>query len=395
MPCTSKNKSAAGSGSIRKKTVTRNGKKYTYWEGRFTTGYDPGTGKQIQRSVTGKNQSEVRKKMASATVEVDEGTFISPSKITLGEWLDTWLTDYTGMVKPRTLENYTMWINNRIKPGLGAVKLQALSSPDIQHFYNDLQKGKKPLSAKSIKNLHGVLHKALQQAVRLGYIRLNPSDACVLPRIEKAVIRPFDDKAIAKFLKAIQGHPYENLYLLALFTGMRESEILGLKWADVSFGNGTIYICRQLQRVNGEYRFQSPKSGKTRTLFPAPSVMDALRRERIRQAEWKLQAGAAWENDNELVFTNQVGRHLSAQTVYLYFKKLATSIGCPDARFHDLRHSYAIAALQSGDDIKTLQENLGHHAAAFTLDTYAHVTQTMKQESANRMESFILRVASS
>lgn len=120
--------------------------------------------------------------------------------------------------------------------------------------------------------------------------------------------------------------------------------------------------------------------------------MDALKTQRRRQLEWRMKAGPMWE-DTGLVFTNEQGHNLSAQTVYLHFKKLAERAGFPDARFHDLRHSYAVASLRSGDDIKTVQENLGHHTAAFTLDVYGHVTEQMKKDSAQRMERFIKGVS--
>ena len=122
--------------------------------------------------------------------------------------------------------------------------------------------------------------------------------------------------------------------------------------------------------------------------MPAQSVMAILKEQYRHQAELRLKAGELWENSN-LVFTDELGRNLSAQTVYLHFKKLAEQIGIPEARFHDLRHSYAVAALRSGDDIKTVQENLGHHTAAFTLDVYGHVTEQMQKDSSNRMEQFI------
>jgi len=117
--------------------------------------------------------------------------------------------------------------------------------------------------------------------------------------------------------------------------------------------------------------------------------MQLLASQRKAQNELRLKAGALWSNPLNLVFTNEAGKNLCAQTVYLNFKKLAAAAGVPAARFHDLRHSYAVAALRSGDDIKTVQENLGHHTAAFTLDTYAHVTEEMKRESARRMDGFI------
>ena len=173
-------KAAAGTGTIRKKTITKNGKTYEYWEGRFTTGYDPGTGKQIQRSITAKTQKEVAKKLKEATAAIDAGTYTAPSKMTVGQWLDIWTAEYLGGVKPRTVDNYKGVVKSRIKPGLGAVKLEALTPHTIQNYYNVLSK--EGLAPKTVKNIHGILHKALQQAVANGYIKTNPADHCILPR---------------------------------------------------------------------------------------------------------------------------------------------------------------------------------------------------------------------
>ncbi len=386
-----KKRAAQGSGTIRKKTVTKNGQEYTYWESRVTIGRDPGTGKQIQRSFTGKTQKEVRQKMQAAAVERDNGTYQEPARITVSEWLDTWEADYLGDVKPFTKASYHTQTTNHIKPALGAVKLQALTAPQIQRFYNSLQKGEKPLSAKTIKNIHGVLHRALQQAVDVGFIRYNPSDACKLPRIIKKDIKPLDESQITAFLNAIKGHRYETLFTVTLFTGLREGEALGLKWDCVDFDKGVILVDKQLQREkkkNGEYIFASLKNDKARTITPAPWIMQILRQHRSAQIEQRFKARELWE-DSGLVFTNELGHHLAIHTVYKDFKKVVASIGCPDARFHDLRHSYAVASIRAGDDIKTVQGNLGHATAAFTLDVYGHVTDQMKQASANRMQGFI------
>lgn len=389
---------AQGAGTIRKKTVTRNGKDYTYWEARVTVGRDPGTGKQIQKSFTGKTQKEVREKMQAAAVEVNNNAYVEPSKMTVGQWLDIWLAEYLGGVKPRTALAYKDTIRLHLNPAFGAVKLSALDAPKIQRYYNLLQKREKPLSPKSIKDIHGVLHKALQQAVDLGYLKFNPSDACKLPRIEKADIKPLDDEAISKFLEVARGHKYEYVYITTLFTGMREGEVLGLTWDCVDFKSGTILINKQLQKVppsGGEYVFVSPKNNKSRRITPAPSVMAVLKAQQRKQIEQVCEANGMWDNSQNLVFTNELGRNLSPHTVYLNFKKLIAEAGYPDTRFHDLRHSYAVAALQAGDDIKTVQENLGHHAAAFTLDVYGHVTEKMKSDSAARMEAFIQNVSES
>ena len=387
-------KAAAGTGTIRKKTVMRAGKPYTYWEARYTAGYDPGTGKQIQRSITGKTQKEVAQKLKAATTAIDEGTYTAPSKMTVGQWLDIWTEEYLGGVKPRTIDSYKATIRNHLKPGLGAVKLESLNAHTIQSLYNTLGDDQKNLSPKSIKNVHGVLHKALQQAVANGYIRFNPTDACVLPKVLKKELRPLDEDLITAFLRAIKGHRYEDLFTVTLFTGMREGEVLGLLWDCVDLDKGTVTVNKQLQKVRGskgEYQLMPTKNSKGRCITVAPYVIGILRKVKKKQLETRLRYGEIWENTG-FVFTDELGKHLKHQTVYLDFKKIMVAIGSPDTRFHDLRHSYAVASIKSGDDIKTVQENLGHATAAFTLDVYGHVTEQMKKESAARMEQFIKAV---
>lgn len=147
-------RNAPGTGSIRKKIVHRNGQEYTYWEARLTVGFDAGTGKQVQRSFTGKTQKEVRQRMQAAAVAINTGTYTEPSKITVGEWLDLWSADYLGGVKPFTVISYANQIRNHIKPALGAVRLEALDTNVIQRFYNSLQsgsQGKKQLPPKPSK----------------------------------------------------------------------------------------------------------------------------------------------------------------------------------------------------------------------------------------------------
>ncbi|MEI3089248.1 MAG: N-terminal phage integrase SAM-like domain-containing protein [Oscillospiraceae bacterium] len=189
-------RNAAGAGSIRKKTVLRDAREYTYWEARLTVGVDPGTGKQIRRSFSGKTQKEVREKMQAAAVTVNDSTYQEPTKLTVSDWLDIWLAEYTGDVKPLTRSTYKNKVESAIKPVLGAVKLQALKAPQIQKMLNDLQRGtsvRKSLSAKTVKDIYGILHRALEQAVEVGYLRINPSDACKLPRVERAEIKPLDE----------------------------------------------------------------------------------------------------------------------------------------------------------------------------------------------------------
>lgn len=189
-------KGANDAGSIRKITTTHNGKEYTYWQGRYTEGYDACTGKQIQRSITGKTQKEVAQKLRQITAEIDAKTYVAPCKLSVAEWMAVWAQDYLVGIKASTAYLYKRTIELYIEPHLDHIRLDALNAHTVQHFYNELAKPLKPdaapLSAKTIKNIHGVLHKALKQAVLIGYLRTNPSETCILPRI----IRKEDRKSV-------------------------------------------------------------------------------------------------------------------------------------------------------------------------------------------------------
>ena len=299
---------------------------------------------------------------------------------------------------PLTAYLYKRTIELYIEPHLGHIRLDALNAHTVQHFYNELAKPSKPdvapLSAKSIKNIHGVLHKALQQAVLLNYIRYNPTTACILPKIVKKEIHPLTDQQTAQLLNLLKGSKYEIPLTVDLFTGLREGELLGLMWDCVDFEKGTILINKQLrrsQRKGGTYYFSPPKNNKSRTITPAPYVMKLLQAQKVQQAEQRLMAGPAWE-DSGLVFTNEFGRYVSYRAIFDSYKRIVKRIGLPDARIHDLRHTYAVNCIRAGDDIKTVQSNLGHATAAFTLDVYGHFTDDMRSVSAQRMEGFITNV---
>lgn len=380
-------RAAQGAGTIRKKTVTRSGKSYTYWEARITTGRDPGTGRQIQKSFTGKTQKEVREKLQAAAVSLNTGTYTEPSRLTVGGWLDIWAREYLGGVKPSTADIYTRHIKNHIKPALGAVKLAELHPHMVQGFINGLN----GLSVGTVRLSCRVLHAALEKAVDLDYIPKNPASKCTLPKVERAEIVPLDDEQAAALLNAAKESEMEHIITVALFTGLRLSEILGLTWDAVDFKRGTITVNKQLSRStfreNGP--FSSPKSGKARTITAAASAMASLKRQKVRQAEMRLKAGPVWNSPYNLVFTTEGGGIYGHSRVKYYFPGILAAAGLEGVRFHDLRHTYAVNAIRAGDDIKTIQCNLGHATAAFTLDRYGHFTETMKQDSAARMEGFI------
>ena len=329
-------KAAKGGGTIRKKTVTRSGREYTYWEARVTTGRDPGTGKQIQRSITGKTQKEVREKLAQAVTEVDRGTYTAPTKLTVGQWLDIWAGDYLGGVKSTTAGVYRASIKTYIKPALGAARLDQLHPHAVQGFVNGLE----GLSPATVRLTHNVLHHALEKAVDLGYLPLNPAAKTTLPKIEREEPRLLDDTQAAALLGAVKGKDMEHLVTVALFTGMRMSELLGLTWDAIDFDSSTITVNKQLTRQGhrGEGLFQSPKSGKIRTVTPAGVVFDALKHQRAKQSEMQLRAGPLWSNPHGLVFTVEDSGPFNQSKAGRGFKTAAAAAGMPDFHFHSLRH---------------------------------------------------------
>lgn len=377
-------RAAQGAGSIRQRDNGR-------WEARITTGTDPGTGKPIRRSVYGATQAEVRKQMTAIQAALDAGTYQAPDKTTVGEWLDEWLETFCKpKVKPLTYSAYSASIKNHIKPHMGAVKLQTLKGLHVQKMYNSLMGSGR--SAKTVKNTAAILHKALSVAVKQGLIPVNPCDAAELPKVTHKEIKPLSDAEIPLFLKAIEGHPMQNAYALCLFAGLREGECLGLSWDNVDFDAGRLTISQQLQyerKKGAEYYISdSTKSGKTRVIEPPSIAFQYLRAERTRQTENRLAAGELWANPHNLVFTNETGKNLTFFLFYRKFKKIAATIGRPDARPHDLRHTAATVAIASGSDVKSVQDLLGHATASFTLNVYAHTSDQMKKDTAARMQSY-------
>lgn len=379
-------KAAKGSGTIRKKIVTRNDKQYEYWEARVTVGRDPGSGKQIQKSITGKTQAEVRRKLQQLALAVEDKTYKEPVKLTVGQWFDIWLENYLTGRKLSTVASYRRMINNHVRPVIGAVPLVDLSQYHIQILINGLN----DLSPKSIRLIHGIIHACMGKALDLGYVSKNPAGKIELPRNKGKEMQPLSDEDIRRLLAAVKGSDIENIVKLALLTGMRKSEILGLTWDCINPEAGTITIDKQLADTNIRKFgiFVSPKSGKPRVISPAPVVFRILEAEKLQQMKKRLAAGIFWNNDNNLVFTSEDGGIYTQNRLTGRFYSLSKSAGIPCFRFHDLRHTYAVNAIRAGDDAKTIQETLGHSSAAFTMDIYAHYTQDMRKASAARMENF-------
>lgn len=333
-------KSANGAGSIRKRTDGR-------WEGRFS--YQDELGRPQRGSVYGKTQREVRRKMSAILPAVDTHEYTGPApQITLKQWLADWVQLYVApRLKPRTEDSYQKVIDRYIVPLLGDLDLRAVSPLIVQRWTNTLRQGwegQAPLSAKTVANAHGCLHGALGEAVRVGLLQSNPADRTRLPRQEKPELHPLMDKDLTAFLQAIRGARFEYLFKLAIYTGMRQSELLGLQWPDVDLDGQVLTVRRQLQRGKDGYTYITPKNGKRRTVPLIPSAVDTLRAVQRQQAEWRLAAGSAWSNPDRLVFVNELGGHLSHSMVYHHFHRIVYDLGLERVRFHDLRHTAAILA---------------------------------------------------
>ena len=324
--------------------------------------------------------------------------------MTVNEWLDIWLKEYMGDKKYGTIRNYKIACKYHIIPYIGKYRLSDLKPHIIQTLYNRLQRGEdgeNALSPKTIRNVHGVLSKALNQAVWNELIRSNPAQLTTLPRKVRKDIETLSDEQIQKFSLLVEQDSYCVILKFILFSGVRESEAIGLTWDCIDSERGTIRIYHQLlkrTKETGGYTLSSLKNNKERLLTPPPMLMNMLKEQKRIQVQQRMKAGLAWRGWNSVeeqktwfVFTTEFGDHYCPQTVYAHFKKIAKQIGAEKANVHSLRHTYAVLCLQNGDDVKTVQSNLGHATAAFTLDVYGHVSEKMKQDSANRMEAYMQR----
>lgn len=382
-----------GEGNIRKR---KNGT----WEARITSFIDPKTGKQTMKSFYGRTRKEAKEKMEAFLEEKEEARQIfaplpdNGNDLFLSDWLEIWYKDYLAKVKVSTKCNYRSIIDNHISPVLGGYPLSKLRAPVIQNFYNQLYEEKK-LSPKYIKNIHGVLHSALDKAVEVEYTTKNYSSVCEIPKVLKPEITPLNREEQIKLFAALKGEEFEDLILTDLFTGLRCGELLGLTWDCVDFENGIIHVKKQLclprNKGGGKCYWSTLKNGKTRIVVPAPFVMDVLRHHKAVQAAQKLAAGSLWDEGDfpGLVFCHPNGYHYIQPTIWKELQKILQKAGLGRHRVHDLRHTFAVNSLKAGDDIKTLQENMGHYSAAFTLDKYGHVVDEMRKASSDRMQNLI------
>ena len=364
-----------GMGSIRQRADGR-------WEARYTAP------DKSQRSVYGATEKEVTAKLRKALHEIDAGKWSEPSRMTVKSWLEIWLKDYQTHNAERTVRKYRCITNKHFIPAIGKLQLAKVLPLHIRHMIN----GMGNLQPSTLKNYIRILYSAMQCAIEAGLIRDNPVANAKLPRVPPTKFCIIDRPLFPAFIEAANATPYPNELLIMLMTGLRIGEVRGLQWGDCDLKAGTIHVQRQLHPINHDNpRYSAPKYGEDRTIHIPEEAVAVLRNQRRRQAEQRLASGH-WVDDDisrDLVFRLADGRAHNDRTVYKAVKAAGAAIGKPELHPHDLRHSYAIAALSSGVDIKTVQHNLGHKTANMTLDVYAAYIEDAGKEGASKLSAYL------
>jgi integrase len=345
----------------------------------------------------GKTKKEVTEKLIKARSEQQQGMLITAPEQTVAQFLTDWLENtQKESVRARTYERYEEIIRLHIIPVLGRHQLQKLAAQHLQAFYT--KKRKEGLSSTTVASFHNVLHKALDCAVKWNLVPRNVCELVSPPHRERFEVQPLTAEQAHKLLEAARGHYLEALFNLALATGMRRGELMGLKWQDIDFATNTLQIRRTLSRIPSKlsaergrgFEETEPKTKQSRrSVVTAPFAIEALKLHRIRQLEAKLKAGPAWK-EYDYVFCTSVGTHLHPDSDILsQLKVLLKKARLPDIRFHDLRHTSATLLLSAGIHPKVVQEILGHSQISMTMDIYSHVLPNMQQEAVMKLNDII------
>jgi len=362
------------------------GKNGTSWAGIVDLPPDPVTGKRRQKRVTAKTRRECEEKIRALLDQVDDGEAVGHEKLTLAEFAAQWLEAVEPSLRPSTFRRYADMLRVHILPQLGTRQLAKLTPADLQRFYaNRLAYG---LSATSVHHLHVMLHRVLKQAERWGMVSRNVGSMVDAPRRTFPEITTWNLEQVNRFFAVSDRHDLAALWRLALLTGMRRGELLGLKWEDLDLDRGTLAVRRTLSRgKEGRWELGQPKTAAGRRSIALPaSCVSSLRKHRARQNEERLRLGELWE-DHGFVFTNRTGNMLHVNSLSQAFGKLTAASGLPVIRFHDLRHTSATLLLAQGVHPKIVQERLGHADITMTLNRYSHVTPDMQRMAADTLDA--------
>ena len=376
-------KRASGEGSIRKRKDGR-------WEGRYIAGHDS-NGKPIRKNVLGKTQAEVRDKLKAA-IELAQSLDVSKAEnYTVEQWVNTWYELYSKPnIRESTQDYYQRFIRLHIIPHIGHIKLTKLTGRDIQKMYNEVrehgrtrkeQKEKTPgLSNAYVRGMHTMLHNCLDRAVKEKLIPYNPSNDCIIPKLQKKEMKILKPEDMAAYLKEADQRGALPMFFLVLCTGLRRGEIAALLWEDLDIEKKTLSINKQAMAVKGGgVKVTQPKTDTSiRQISVSQQVIDLLIQEHEKHP------------NNPVMFPSPVnGGMWYPDAINRLHQKILKSAGLEHIRLHDLRHTFATVALQNGVDIKTVSSMLGHFDAGFTLRTYTHVTTKMQEQAADTMGQFI------
>ncbi len=348
---------------------------------------DPATGKRRQKRVTCRTRREVELAIAELIHKAERG-FTDAAKVTIREYFDHWLEATAPKLRQSTVRRYRDLARLHIISVIGNVRVGKLCAGDVQRLYaSRLAAG---LSPTSVRHVHGLLHRALGDAVRWGLVTRNVTEAVDPPRRSTPEATTWSPRQVATVLAVSADDDLEALWRLVLITGLRRGELLGLRWIDVDLDAGALAVRRTLSRgYTSRLEAGEPKSasGKRRVALPA-SVVESLRRHSVCQLEQRLAAGPAYQ-DQDVVFANATGRPIHPNTLARRFAKLAERAGVPPIRFHDLRHTNATIDLAAGTHPKIVQERLGHADISMTMNLYSHVTADMQRQAADRLDAMI------
>ncbi len=370
-------------------------KRGSTWTWHVDVGVDAVTGKRQQQTKGGfKTRRECQAALNEALAALRAGAFVEPSRRTLGSFLvDEWLPAVRN-VRPSTFSNYRTHVRTYVVPALGAVPLQRLSPAQLNAFYQALlAEGRlrdgQGMAPKTVQNVHAILHRALKDAVRWGYVARNVADAVDPPKglpVERQVWTP---EQLRAFLHHVRDDRLYAAWLLVATTGLRRAELAGLRWIDIDFNAGRVAPRRP--RVVVDYAVvesdaKTPKGRRSLALDPA--TLAALKAHQVRQADEKATVGGS--QDSGLVFTMPDGSPIHPQRISAWFLQHTSAAGLPRIRLHDVRHSYATAALAAGIAPKVISERLGHATIAITMDTYSHVIPGLDEQAAGTVARLIL-----
>ncbi|MBD5116878.1 MAG: site-specific integrase [Ruminococcaceae bacterium] len=373
----------SGDGMVRKRDDGR-------WEGRIVVGHK-NNGEPIYKYVLAKTQTELVQKLHDKIEMYRDANLSEDCNMLLSEWLDRWLYEYVAItIRPSTLNGYEMMVKNQIKPYLGNRPLSALTTNEIQKFYNTIKRqGRvhtdgthgKELADSMVRKIHLILHEALDMAVQQRLIVSNPTNGTTIPKNNYKEKQILNDEQLNRFMEVIKSdEKWYDFFYTELTTGLRKGEICGLRWEDFDEGIGKLKIKRSVGRLkNGVLPIGDTKTETgTREIILPPSTTELLI---IR----KEKAISDW------IFPNfyKPEEPINPQSAYTHLKVLLKQAELPLIRFHDLRHTFATHAIAGGVDAKTLSGILGHTNASFTLDTYTHVTTDMQKSAAKIVGNFM------